>query len=209
MRDRLKRGIPVIGFSGRIFSGKGLHILLEACARMKKNAQLLVVGEGPRLDAARIQARRLGIGNRISWAGAVPPGRMRDYYSAMDIFAAPTLDRPGDMPDWKEQCPRAHIEAMLSGLPVVASDGGENAWTLGPAGLVVRQGDSAGLARTLDRLCASPALRRKFGRRARLRALKHFTWQEAARGLVMIWRKISKQVPGISRNSARCLPPPS
>jgi len=184
--------MPIIGFSGRIFSGKGLHILLEAAARMKVRAGLLVVGDGPRLAEARAQAIRLGIAGSIRWVGAVPTRRMGEYYSSMDIYAAPTIDRPGDMPDWKEQCPRAHIEAMLSGLPIVASDGGENRWTLGRAGIIVPQGDSAALARALDRLCSSAALRRAIRQRARARAVECFTWEKAASGLIAIWKKLLK-----------------
>jgi len=190
LRTSIKKGMPIIGFSGRIFSGKGLHILLPAMALMKHRAQLLVAGEGPKLPEARALAVKLGIADRVTWAGRINPGRMADLYSSMDIFAAPTIDRPADMPDWREQSPRAHIEAMLSGLPIVASNGGENAWTVGSAGIVVRQGDPRGLAKALDRLCASPSLRRKLGNRARARATANFTWKVAARGLVSIWGKI-------------------
>ncbi len=190
VRRSLPPGGPVIGWSGRMFRGKGLHVLLEACSRIRRPFRILAVGDGPRRYELEAQAARLGLAEQIKWAGAVPVSRMPDYYAAMDIFAAPTIDRPPDMPEWKEQCPRAHVEAMLSGLPIAASDGGENAWTIGNAGIIVPRGNPAALARALGRLLASPRLRKSLGRRARARALANFTWKRNAAALVSFWREL-------------------
>jgi len=182
--------VSVIGWTGRMFRGKGLHLLLTACARLRRPFHLFIVGDGPQREALRAQAQSLGLANRITWAGALPPDQVADAYAAMDCYATPTIDCPPDMPTWKEQCPRAQIEAMLSGLPIIAADSGENAWTLDGAAIIIPQHDTKALARNLDRLLGSARLRKDLGRRARARALKLWTWRRAGAGLVAIWKKV-------------------
>jgi len=193
VRSALPPGGPVIGWAGRMFLGKGLQILLRASALMRRPHRLLVVGSGPLEADMRKLAARLDISRRISWAGAVPPDKMARYYSAMDVFCHPTISRPPDMPDWKEQFAKTQIEAMLSGLPVVSTTSGDNAWGVGDGGLIVREKDAAALARALDSLAGNARLRRALGRKARARALANFTWRKAADGLIDIWRGLKKE----------------
>ncbi|MEK7476280.1 MAG: glycosyltransferase family 4 protein [Candidatus Coatesbacteria bacterium] len=188
-RFGLATGVPVIGWVGRIFLGKGLHLLLEASARMKRNHQILVVGDGPRRDAEHARAARLGIAARVRWAGPVSLARIPDCYAAMDVYTHPGVSRPADMPAWKEQFARTLPEAMLTGLPVVGTRSGEIPWVVGDGGIIVPERDPAALARALDRLMGSAALRRQLGGFGRARALEHFTFDAAAAGLVRIWRE--------------------
>mgnify|MGYP001616633848 CR=1 FL=1 len=55
--------------------------------------------------------------------------------------------------------------------------------------IIVPERDPAALARALDRLMGSAALRRQLGGFGRARALEHFTFDAAAAGLVRIWRE--------------------
>jgi len=185
----LKRGVPVIGWVGRMFLGKGLHLLLEASARMKRRHQLLIVGDGPRRQAEKAHAARLGISDRVHWTGPVPLARIPDCYAAMDVYTHPGVSRPPDMPAWKEQFARTLPEAMLMGLPVAGTRSGEIPWVVGDGGIIVPERDPGALARAFDRLLASAALRRRLGARGRARALAHFTFDAAAAGLVRIWRE--------------------
>lgn len=196
VRRKLGSGPPVIGWAGRMFLGKGLHILLRASKLMKRPHRLLVVGTGPREAEMHLLAEKLGIGGRITWAGAVDPGRVRDCYAAMDVFTHPTISCPPDMPDWKEQFAKTQIEAMLCGLPVVSTTSGDNAWGVGEGGIIVRENNPGALARALDRLCASPGLRRSLGKKARARGLAEFTWKEAARGMLKIWGELLEKRAG-------------
>jgi glycosyltransferase involved in cell wall biosynthesis len=190
LRRRLGPGAPVIGWVGRMFLGKGLHLLLEASALMKHKHRLLVVGDGPRRAEEHARAVRLGIADRVHWTGPVPLPRIPDAYAAMDVYTHPGVSRPPDMPAWKEQFARTLPEAMLMGLPVVGTRSGEIPWVVGPGGIIVPERNPAALARALDRMVASAALRRRLGALGRTRALEHFTFDAAAAGLVRIWRDI-------------------
>jgi glycosyltransferase involved in cell wall biosynthesis len=193
VRRRMGRGAPVIGWNGRMFMGKGLHVLLEASSLMRQKHRLLVVGDGPRREAECALAHKLGINSRITWAGMVPISRIGEYYRAMDIFTHPAISRPPDMPAWKEQFARTLPEAMLCGLPTVGSRSGEIPWVLGDGALIVPERKPLALARALDRLVSSRRLRADLGRRARKRAVGNFTWKVAGREMVEIWRDIIKK----------------
>jgi len=157
---------------------------------MRRPHQLLVVGDGPRRATETALAASLGIADRIVWAGSIPAARMPDYYAAMDVYTHPGVSRPPDMPDWKEQFARTLVEAMLAGKPIVASNSGEIPWVVGDGGIIVPEKHPAALARALDRVVGSAALRTSLSRRGRARALANFTWDAAAAGLTKIWREV-------------------
>ena len=88
---------------------------------------------------------------------------MADLLRAADVFT---------LPSHREGMPRSIIEAMLSGLPVVATDirGSREEVVDGECGLLVPVGDARGLAASLSRLAADAALRARFGAAALTRA---------------------------------------
>lgn len=102
---------PVVLFAGSGFERKGLRFLLEAMGRIrrKENLRLWVLGKGD-LRRARSQADRLGIADRVHFAGPVAdPER---WMAAADVFALPSIYDP-----FSNAC----LEAMASGLPVITT----------------------------------------------------------------------------------------
>jgi len=88
----------------------------------------------------------------------------------------PRLMRAADvfvLPSYREGMPRSIIEAMLSALPVVATDirGAREEVVAGETGALVPVGDAPALAEALARLIADPALRARQGAAGRARAL--------------------------------------
>lgn len=194
IRKSLHGSGPVIGWTGRMFLGKGLHVLLKASARMKREHQLLIVGDGWRRPHEQKLAADLGIADRITWAGSIPAGKMPAYYAAMDVFTHPAITSPPDMPYWKEQFARTLPEAMFMGLPIVGSRSGEIPWVIGKGGIIVPENNPSALAKALDRLVADPALRKRLGSAGRKRALSNFTWAHSAAGLRTFWTGLSRGV---------------
>jgi glycosyltransferase involved in cell wall biosynthesis len=132
------------------------------------DAALWVVGErlasdrGPDMEAL---LRDTGLGDRLRLLGyrADVPALM----DAADIFVLPSRF---------EGLPMSVIEAMLTGLPVVACDVRGPAEQVVPelTGLLVPPGDAPALAAALRRLVADPALRKRMGEAGRARALEHY-----------------------------------
>jgi glycosyltransferase involved in cell wall biosynthesis len=106
-------------------------------------------------------AHDLGVEGRIHFENHRPD--VGAILNTADIFVLPSLS---------EARPRSIIEAMSMGLPIVASDvGGIPSLVVHEeTGLLVPPDDAAGLARALDRLAVSVALRERFGAAGRRRA---------------------------------------
>jgi len=115
---RAKYGIKdddfVIGHVGRFYPQKNHEFLIdvfsEVC-KQKPNAMLLLLGEGPLQEKIRQKVETLGLAKSVVFAGLQKDPA--PFYSAMDVFAFPSL--------W-EGLPLTLVEAQYSGLPCVVSE---------------------------------------------------------------------------------------
>lgn len=161
---------PVVGFVGRHARYKGLDILMEALARLP-GVHALVAGDGPQRAACAAQASALGISDRVHFLGAVTLAEKRRLLAAIDMFAFPSTEIT-------EAFGISLLEAMMAGVPVVASDLPTGVTDLaidGRTALLAEPGDPDDLARKLGRLLADPALGRALGDEAMRHARAHFT----------------------------------
>jgi glycosyltransferase involved in cell wall biosynthesis len=154
----------VIGSLGRLDRMKGYDLLLPALSRLPQ-ARLVVLGEGEQRSALEQQARSLGVADRVELAGWDP--EPRDRLPEWDVFCLPSRT---------EGFPLAIVEAMLAGLPVVATRVGSVAEAVqhGRTGLLVDPDNVDGLVGALRQL-ADPHRRQELGQAARAHAAAHFT----------------------------------
>jgi glycosyltransferase involved in cell wall biosynthesis len=156
----LPEDAPVIGSIGRLNAQKGHRSLLEAAALLRARRPdlwTLIVGDGDLMEELRGQAARLGLGDRIVFAGHrtdVP-----DLLAALDVFCIASL---------YEGTPLTLFEAMAAGRSIVSTavDGCREVLEDGANGLLVPPGDAEALAGALDRVLADAALREALGRQA-------------------------------------------
>jgi len=159
IRDRygLPAGVPVILSVGRLSPEKRAGVLLHAAARLTGEARLAIAGTGPEEAALRATAARLGLHGRARFLGHVPAADLPALYRLADVFAITSEAELQSL---------TTMEAMASGLPVVAAD----ACALGELvrhgrnGFLATPGRSGEVAAYLDILLASP------GRRAAMAA---------------------------------------
>jgi glycosyltransferase involved in cell wall biosynthesis len=171
----------------RLVPEKGLIVLLQAAARLGGDWRLRIVGGGPLREHLEALAGELGIAERVSFLNQIPSTEMPRQYHEMDALAVPSLTTP----TWKEQFgPRATVEAMASGLPVVGSNSGAIPNVIGDAGLVVPEGDVDALAGALYLLASNPHLRADLGQRGRARVLEHYTQAGIAEATVNVYREM-------------------
>jgi glycosyltransferase involved in cell wall biosynthesis len=176
-----------IGCVARLVPEKGLIVLLQAAARLGGEWRLRIVGGGPLREHLEALAGELGIGERVSFLNQIPSTEMPGQYREMDALAVPSLTTP----TWKEQFgPRATVEAMASGVPVVGSDSGAIPNVIGDAGLVVPEGDVDALAGALYLLSVNPDMREDLGQRGRARVLEHYTQAGIAEATVRVYREM-------------------
>lgn len=171
-RDALNtpRDAVVIVMIGRLVAEKGYLDLFEAMRQV--DAVLWVIGERLETDHAQ------DIGGVIDAARDDPvlAPRLRFLGQRTDVDA---LLRAADiftLPSHREGMPRSIIEAMMTGLPVVATDirGSREEVVDGETGLLVPPRNPSALARALRTLAADPATRARLGASGRTRALAHY-----------------------------------
>ncbi len=164
---------------GRLVSGKGYSLLLEALADVVargRDVTLEIVGEGPAGEALRARARALGVAERVQWLGAVGQDEIRRHYEEADAFC---------LPSFAEGVPVVLMEAMAMQLPVVATRiaGIPELIDDGVSGLLVAPARAGELADALDQLAASPELRGQLGRAGREAVMAGYDAERWAREL--------------------------
>lgn len=175
-----------IGYVGRLVEEKGIHLLLQAAARLTGDWRLRLVGSGPYKAELLALAQRLNITNRIDWIEWVSSTGMPAQYHLLDVLVIPSLTRP----NWKEQFGRVITEAMSSGVPVIGSNSGAIPDIIGDAGMIVPEGSIESLRDALDNLRCNPDLRLRYANTGRARVLAHFTHQQVAADTVQVYQKI-------------------
>jgi len=175
LRERF--GDPFLLFVGRLRHYKGLHVLLDAMPRIA--ARLVIVGEGPKGAELREQARRLGLGDRVHFAGSVDDAGLHDHLAAAGIGLLPSSTPT-------EAFGLAMVEYMAAGLPVISTELGTGTSHVnqdGVTGLIVPANDPGSLAGGIAKLLADPALRARMGSSGRIRARENFTTEAMMRGM--------------------------
>jgi len=173
-------GAPLLLGVGRMATKKGFQGLIEILpALIGECPELRVVlaGGGDLLDRFRDAARPWGA--QVHLPGPVLRDTLPDLYRAADLFVLPAVhDGKGNV----DGLPNVILEAMASGLPVVASgiSGIPLAVEDGRTGLLVPERDPAALLGALRRLLADPAAARSMGERGRRRAEGELTWDAVA-----------------------------
>jgi phosphatidylinositol alpha-mannosyltransferase len=141
-------GVPVILYVGRHEPRKGLGVLLEAFARLDREAVLWIVGEGPETEALR--SRDVP---RVEWLGRIGEAEKAARLRAATVFCAPSLRQ--------ESFGIVLLEAMAAGAAVVASDiaGYRNVARPDEDALLFPAGDVDALGERIRQLLDEPARR--------------------------------------------------
>ena len=160
--------IPVVLYTGRLGGEKSLDVLLKAFALASRRikASLVFTGTGPDADTLKTMARDLGIMDSTHFVGFVPDRDFPFLYSIGDLFASPSTAELQSI---------VTLEAMGSGLPVVAADSHalpelvhENR-----NGFLFKPFDHEAMADRLVALLSKPALRRRMGIESRTIVERH------------------------------------
>lgn len=140
-------GHRVIAMVAAFRPEKNHATMLEALALLPSDYALVLAGTGETLGSCRRLAERLGVAERVLFAGIrcdIPA-----VYAAADVAVLSSL---------YEGLSLAAVEAMASGRPLVASDVDGLRSTVSPGAVLFPSGDSEALADSIRRLCTDPAL---------------------------------------------------
>ncbi len=161
---------------GTLHEVKGQAYLIEACRKLHESGIDFVchfVGDGPDKSALTELAAQSGLTEKMCFHGLQKQERIAQLLQDADVLVAPSVPTSDGR---REGIPVVLIEAMSSGVPIVASDiSGIPELVLNEAtGLLVPPRDAAALANALERYYRDPLLRRRLGRSGREEVVKEF-----------------------------------
>ena len=162
---------------GRLHEKKGFGVLIDAIGLLTAggiDCRCTIAGEGPERADLESRVARAGLQEWISlpgWTDAVA-----QFLSSGDIFV---------LPSFQEDFPLAVLDAMASGMPIVASaiDGPKDFLIDGKTALLVPPNDSRAMANALTRLIKDDVLRESLGRAARVEAEHRYSFEAIGRRL--------------------------
>lgn len=182
----------VIGSAGRLTPEKGHGILLEAARILAEEGlefRIRIAGEGSLRERLWQMAGDAHLAERLELSGAV--NDMAAFYRDLDIFVLPSL---------AEGLPRALLEAMAMGVPVVSSDvtGAGEVVEHELHGLLVPTNDSPSLASAIRRLMTQPVLRRRLAAAGQERIRATFSSERVAAEVAELYNRLLRFAPGFS-----------
>jgi len=182
------RDAPTVTFVGgldRAHAFKGVGVLLQAAARLDRDVQLVLVGDGDLREAYRRQAVALGLGERARFLGGLADADLPDAYRAADVVVLPSVGRG-------EAFGLVALEAAACARPVVASDlpGVRTVVREGATGKLVPPGDVGALAEALADLLADAARAQALGTAARTRVEAELTLEHALDRLLASYARL-------------------
>ena len=173
-------GAPLLLGVGRMATKKGFQVLIEILPSLMDEVpdlRVVLAGGGDLLD--RFKAAASPWADRVLFPGPVLRDTLPDLYRAADVFTLPAVhDGKGNV----DGLPNVILEAMASGLPVVASgiSGIPLAVEDGRTGLLVPEQDPGALLSALRRLLTNPGEARAMGEHGRRKAEAELTWDAVA-----------------------------
>lgn len=173
---------PTLVMVARFEPQKDHLTLFRALTELRELSwELELIGDGPLWETMRVEAQRLGLGERVAFLGA-----RKDVAERLGKAQAFVL-----VSNW-EGFPRSILEAMRAGLPVVASDVGgvREAVVDGETGFLVPRGDVAILCDRLRRLLQDPGMRVRMGTAGRRRYERHFTFEQMLDKTLKVYEEV-------------------
>lgn len=182
----LKNG-PVVGIICRLAGDKGHAFLIEAFKGVLSQvpeAQLVIVGEGKLKNALKDRVAQLGIGDSVYFFdGTLNP---REFLAVMDVFTRPSIEEGFGI---------AVVEAMLMGVPVVATNVGgfRSILNEGEFGILVEPKDVSGLKDAIVKMLTDRAFAKKIGAAAQQHAALNFSAEKMTAQIQDVYTEVIKE----------------
>ena len=176
-------------YVGRLLHWKGLHLGLEAFARLRQRhpeAQLTVIGDGPEEARLHVQAEQLGIADAVAWRPWTDRKLVTEAYGLHHALLFPSLHDAGG---------KVLLEALSRGLPVVCLDAGDPGRLVDScSGFRVKAAGAEqaveGMADALARLAKDKELSRRMSEGAWRRARRDFSWATQIERMEELYRDV-------------------
>ena len=159
----------------RLTQRKGIEYLISAFAKIVAEfpeVRLKIVGEGDSKEKLQSQTKELGLNEKVEFTGRITHERLPEIYTGASVFVLPSLN---------EGMSNTMLEALASGLPLIATDTGgtKELVTDGENGFIIKMEDAQDIYEKLNRLLRNNDLRERMAQDSRKKAL-NLSWQVVA-----------------------------
>ena len=177
---------PLVTFIGRLAPYKGPQFLLEAIPQVLQevpDTRFMFVGQA-RFDVPRVSyiLQNQKIRKAVVFTGYVDDELLPEFYASCDVFCYPSLfEGFGLTPAEAQAAGKPVVAFKTCALPEVVQDG--------VTGLLVPPRDSSSLAKAIVRLLRDTELRKRMGTQAGIDAKRKFSWENAARNTIAVYKE--------------------
>jgi len=174
---------PLVLYVGRLTRQKAPAVFLEAARavlELRPDVEFVLAGTGDRMEWLRARMLELGIADRVSLPGFLPPERLEDLYRRASVYAMPSIDEPFGL---------TVLEAARHHVPAIVSSGA-GAIEVVPSVLRVEPGDAEALARRIVFLLDSPVSGWLLARHAAEEVAQR-SWRRAAAECMAVYSEVS------------------
>ncbi len=178
------KGKRIVLFAGKLTAYKGVRYLIKA-ARKIKDADIVILGEGPERIALEQRARDYGLTN-VHFIGHLGTSNiLNKFYKRASVFVAPSV--------WDEPLGLVILEAMASKTPVVVTRKGGIPLAVkdGVNGYFVRPRNASEIAEKVNLLLADEEKRKKMAENARRIVEKKFSWEMIAHRFILMYMRFA------------------
>ena len=161
--DNKIKSILFVGSLDRAHYFKGIEVLLKAVSGLRtKDWRLTIIGEGDLKPDYQKMAKQLKVENKVNFLGKIEDKELPLIYRRADLFILPSTTR-------EEAFGLVLLEAMASGLPLIASDlpGVRSVFIDGVQGFLARPGDARDLQNKIEKIISNSNLLKKMSRNSR------------------------------------------
>ncbi len=187
IKEKFEIDGKVVLYVSRMSYRKGPHVLLNAFSQIEE-AALVMVGSGEMLPFLRAQAKFLRIEDRVKFVGYVKNEVLPEIFRMADVFVLPSITA--------EAFGIVILEAMASGLPVVATDvGGIPEIVMeSESGLLVPPGNELELRNAIQKLLLDDKLRERLGSNGRKAVEERYSWNRVTEQIEKTYEDVISRI---------------
>lgn len=188
--------VPLVAFVGRLSPEKGPDVFLRTALAVKQrvpDVRFVLVGDGPLKQDLQHTIQQLELGDAVHLVGLIQD--MPGVYKELDVVVSTSRS---------EAMPLALMEAMASGLPIVATrvGGVPDMVQHGLTGWLCGDGDFDSIATHVTQILMHPTDRQAMSLRARERAIKHFSLDHGVLATMQMLHQLAQKQPESRRVGA-------
>ena len=192
--------LPILLSVGRLDRKKGFHVLLHACGQLKAAGirfRCIIVGDGTEARMLEQLRESLELTEHVEFKGNLPISKLQTYYASSTVLVAPSiLAEDGET----DGLPTVIVEALASGLPVVASHTAAIPELIqdGITGVLSVPNDPAALAASLTRVLNSAEMRRLLRIRGRQQIVAEYNINSNVKQLMALIKSTTPKATSLS-----------